>query len=86
VLLRGLLPAVHWFVIRRFLASSLLCILALAGCHSASESGSQSSAESSVKIYKLRGKVVSTNAATGEATLDHEAIPGFMEAMTMLTS
>jgi protein SCO1/2 len=59
----------------------LLALLALAGCHSASDS--QSSAESSVKIYKLRGKVVSSNAATGEVTLDHEAIPGFMEAMTM---
>lgn len=75
--------AVHWFVIRRILASSLLALLALAGCHSASKSDSQSSAESSVKTYKLRGKVVSTNAARGEVTLDHEAIPGFMEAMTM---
>jgi protein SCO1/2 len=70
-------------VIRRLLASSLLALLALAGCHGASESGSQSSPESSVKTYKLRGKVVSTKAATGEVTLDHEAIPGFMEAMTM---
>lgn len=35
------------------------------------------------KVYKLRGKVVATNAATGEVTLDHEAIAGFMEAMTM---
>ncbi len=40
-------------------------------------------ASPSFKIYKLRGKVVSTNAATGEVTLDHEAIPGFMDAMTM---
>jgi protein SCO1 len=70
-------------VIRRFPALSLLALLALAGCHNASESDSRSSAESSVKTYKLRGKVVSTNAAAGEVTLDHEAIPGFMEAMTM---
>jgi len=35
------------------------------------------------KIYHLRGKVVSNDAAKGEVTLDHEAIPGFMEAMTM---
>jgi protein SCO1/2 len=34
-------------------------------------------------VYKLRGKVVSSNAATGEVTLDHGAIPGFMDAMTM---
>ena len=26
---------------------------------------------------------MSTNSATGEVTLDHEAIPGFMDAMTM---
>ncbi|HEY1897932.1 MAG TPA: copper-binding protein, partial [Terracidiphilus sp.] len=70
-------------MIRRFLASSLLALLAVAGCHRASKSDSQSSAESSLKTYKLRGKVVSTNAAAGEVTLDHEAIPGFMEAMTM---
>jgi protein SCO1/2 len=34
-------------------------------------------------VYKLRGKVVSTDAAKGEVTLNHEAIPGLMEAMTM---
>jgi protein SCO1/2 len=31
----------------------------------------------------MRGKVVSTNPSTGEVTVNHEAIPGFMEAMTM---
>jgi protein SCO1/2 len=31
----------------------------------------------------MRGKVVSTDAAKGEVTMNHEAIPGFMEAMTM---
>ena len=31
----------------------------------------------------MRGKVVSTNPASSEVTLDHEAIPGFMDAMTM---
>jgi protein SCO1/2 len=34
-------------------------------------------------VYKLRGKVISTDVATGEVTLDHEAIPGSMEAITM---
>ncbi len=56
----------------------------LAGCHSGQQQGpSEASTASSYKVYKLRGKVISTNPATGEVTLDHEAIPGFMEAMTM---
>jgi len=64
-------------------ACLLLSLLALAGCHSSSSPDSQSSAASTNKTYKLRGKVVATNAASGEVTLDHEAIPGFMSAMTM---
>jgi protein SCO1 len=55
----------------------------LAGCHGGPKADPQSAADSSYKVYQLRGKVVSTNAATSEVTLDHEAIPGFMEAMTM---
>jgi len=70
-------------VIRRLIACSILSVLALAGCHSSPKPDSQSSASSAYRAYKLRGKVVSTNAASGEVTLDHEAIPGFMEAMTM---
>ena len=43
----------------------------------------QPNASQNYKVYKLRGKVVSTDAAKGEVTLNHEAIPGFMDAMTM---
>jgi protein SCO1 len=35
------------------------------------------------KTFKIRGKVVGTDPATGEVTLDHEAVPGFMGAMVM---
>jgi protein SCO1/2 len=38
---------------------------------------------STYKFYKLPGKVIFTNTAKDEVTLDHEAIPGFTEAMTM---
>jgi len=56
----------------------------LAGCHSGPAAGpEQPSSTANYKVYKLRGKVVSTDAAKGEATLNHEAIPGFMDAMTM---
>jgi protein SCO1/2 len=68
---------------RSLLASCLLAIVALSGCHSSPKPDQQSPANSNFKVYKLRGKVVSTNPATGEVTLDHEAIPGFMDAMTM---
>ena len=71
-------------MICRLLASSLIAAVLLAGCHSGSTAGSeQSSSSTNFKVYKLRGKVVSTDAAKGEATLNHDAIPGFMDAMTM---
>jgi protein SCO1/2 len=61
----------------------LLSVVVLAGCHSAPKAGSDAAASQNFKVYKLRGKVVSTDAAKGEVTLNHEAIPGFMDAMTM---
>lgn len=73
-------------MMRHFLASSLLAVLVLAGCHSAPpapQAASQPAANSAYKVYKLRGKIVSTSPSTGEVTINHEAIPGFMEAMTM---
>ena len=70
-------------MMRRILASSLLALVALAGCHSGPKTQNEASSGQNFKVYKLRGKVVSTDAATGEVTLNHEAIPGFMEAMTM---
>jgi protein SCO1/2 len=70
-------------VIRRLIAFPVLAFFLIAGCHSGTPTSPQAGQASNFKIYKLRGKVVSTNPATGEVTLDHEAIPGFMEAMTM---
>src|ERR1700743_891893 len=58
----------------------------LAGCHSGPKPdapASFASATPGYKTYKLRGKVVFTNASTGEVTVQHGAIAGFMEAMTM---
>jgi protein SCO1/2 len=70
-------------MMRRLLASPLLALIVLVSCHSAHQPPAQPSTAANYKIYHLRGKVVSTDAARGEVTLDHEAIPGFMEAMTM---
>ena len=55
----------------------------LAGCHSGQQHPAQPNDAPYYKVYHLRGKVVSTDAARGEVTVNHEAIPGLMEAMTM---
>lgn len=68
---------------RPFLASIFLVLFALAGCHSSSPPQEQSAATSNVKVYHLRGKIVAANPATGELTIDGEAIPGYMDAMVM---
>jgi protein SCO1 len=70
-------------VIRSLLASSLLAFAVLTGCRSGPANETQASSASDVKVYKLRGTVVATDAARGEVTLDHGAIPGYMDAMTM---
>lgn len=61
---------------------ALVAVVALGGCHR-QQSAETSASESNYQVYSLRGKVVSTSTATGEVTLNHEAIPGFMDAMTM---
>ena len=71
-------------MIRRLLSSTLLAAVILSGCHSAPHPDSPAAAsDSRFKVYKLRGKVMSVNVAASEVTVNHEAIPGFMEAMTM---
>jgi protein SCO1/2 len=70
-------------MMRRLLAFPLLALVVLAGCHSGQRPPSQSNSGQNFKVYHLRGKVISTDAAKGEVTLNHEAVPGFMEAMTM---
>jgi protein SCO1 len=52
------------------------------GCKRAAPDAS-SSAQPQGKQYPVKGKVVSTDPASGEVLLDAAAIPGFMGAMTM---
>ncbi len=70
-------------MIRRLLVSAFLVLLTLAGCHSGQNSQTSDTANSGVTVYHLRGKVISTDSSHGIVVLDHEAIPGFMDAMTM---
>jgi len=61
----------------------MLAAALVTGCHSKPATDAPASTNSSYKAYSLRGKIVSTDAATSKITVSHEAIPGFMEAMTM---
>ncbi|HEV2705242.1 MAG TPA: SCO family protein [Pyrinomonadaceae bacterium] len=63
------------FLNARRLLLLAVCLL-VASCARAPESGAQ-------KRYELRGKVVSVNQAGGEVEVEHEAVAGLMEAMTM---
>ncbi len=64
-------------------------VIVLSACHAAAPDAATGAAASGqrdsagVKRYKVRGVVVSTDAAKGQVTLDAEAIPGFMDAMMM---
>jgi protein SCO1 len=56
--------------------------LPMAGCHSNSPPDA-AMRSGPAKQYAMKGIVVGTDPAHGEVTVDTEAIPGFMDAMTM---
>jgi protein SCO1/2 len=64
----------------RYLILFLSAIFLFTACQKA-ESPPAVSADA--KRYNLKGKVVAVDRAKKSATIDHEPIPGFMEAMTM---
>jgi len=66
----------------RILAGLVLSVSVLTGCQSTPKNVPSPSPQSA-KVYNVHGKIVSTNASTGQVLLDHEAIPGFMDAMVM---
>ena len=68
-----------WFLVP-FLATA--AVFATGGCKQSANTQTPATITQG-KQYPVRGKVVSTDPAHGEVTLDAEAIPGFMEAMTM---
>jgi protein SCO1/2 len=76
--------------LRRAIGSVVGLILAsilAAGCRQAGTAPSpgepSAAAPGELKVFPIRGKIVSVDAAKGSVVLDHEAVPGFMEAMTM---
>lgn len=64
---------------RRLVTACLL--VGVVGCSAQSARDQPSS--SSPARYQLKGKIVSIDKASKQLTVDHEAIPGFMGAMTM---
>jgi protein SCO1/2 len=73
----------------RFASRSFVCLafalLLVSGCKSSGGSGAADTVASpgELKTFPIRGKIVSVDAAKGSVMLDHEAVAGFMDAMTM---
>ena len=59
----------------------LVMLFAAAGC--GGEKSAKPLSEPGEKTYAFAGKVIARDAADNTVRVDHEAIPGFMEAMTM---
>jgi protein SCO1 len=57
-------------------------VLFFAGCHRSGTSAATAQ-PAGTKQYPIRGIVVSSDAKTGAVTVDTDAIPGYMQAMTM---
>jgi len=68
----------------------LMLVLSLAGgCRQSSSnwqgraSDSTTPAQGELETFPIRGKIVSVDAVKGSVVLNHDAVPGFMGAMTM---
>ena len=63
----------------RYFVLFLLSIFVLAAC----QKTQTAPASSEAKRYPFKGKVVSVDKSNKKAKIDHDAIPGYMEGMTM---
>ncbi len=61
----------------------LVLFLSAVSCNKSAPTVTTDNASSSAKRYHLKGKVVSIDKQSGSANVDADAIPGFMDAMTM---
>jgi protein SCO1/2 len=62
-----------------FVAALGVSVLLAGGCHRAANAGTGAAGDQ----YNVRGTIVSADEATGTVVLDEEAVPGYMDAMTM---
>ncbi len=70
---------IHWLIPAtrlRSLAAIVICFVFAAGC-------SPPESPEPATRYDLKGKVISVDPKNRQVVLDHETIPGFMEAMVM---
>jgi len=63
----------------RYLFILFLALSALTAC----QRQAKNEGAGEIKRYPLKGKVISVDTANKKAKIDHEKIPGFMDAMTM---
>jgi protein SCO1 len=64
-------------------AVALAAVLLLVVSCAKSSTTTKPLSEKGEKLYSVKGKILGRDAADNSLRLDHEAIPGFMEAMTM---
>lgn len=64
------------------IASAVLLLLLVAAC-SGEEKKAKPLSEPGERLYTLKGKILSRDAGDNTVSVDHESIPGFMEAMKM---
>ncbi len=60
-----------------------IVLIGIGGCRSRPHASETNSASSAQKQYSVHGKVISVDVKDGAIALDTDAIPSFMEAMTM---
>ncbi len=58
-------------------------VVFFAGCRGGKPAASTTNQQAGAKKFHIHGIVVSSDAKTGSITVDTDAIPGYMEAMTM---
>lgn len=68
--------------------AAVLLLAAIAGCKhqdgdAAGVTDQTAAAQGEIKSFPIHGKIVSVNAKSGSVLLNHDAVPGFMDAMTM---